>query len=143
MVSVADQRHDRHAERFAELTERFGHGRRRSAERVARLGVDRRDALVFDDGADVLHDGPIVRELAFADAADIAKQPLATDKAVDRHDVVRHVRKGRAGGDRHIEKRVVVADQDVRGLDALHPDPLDLGFVLARPGEREHPDDRL
>ena len=143
MVTVADDRDDRHAERLAELPERFRHGSGRSAERVTRLGVDRRDALVIYDGADVLHDGHIVCEFALADTADIAKQFFAADKAVDRDDVIRHVRKSRARRNLHIEKRVVVTEQDVGRLDALHIDPLDLRSVFPRPGKREHPDDRL
>jgi hypothetical protein len=79
--------------------------------------------------------GNIVCELAFADTADIPKQVLSADEPVDSNNKVRSMRKYRRGGNLEVKKRIVIAQQHVWRLQALH---VNLGYLRAvQPNLRE------
>ena len=118
-MSVADEGDDRNSQQPAAGAERLGQDGRRPAERVSRLGVDDEDVVRVERSFHMAEQEDVGGEFPLADAADVPKQPFAADEAVDRDDIVRPRGPDRRRGDLEVEEGVVVAEEDIGGLETL------------------------
>ena len=136
-MPVTYQRHYRHLEQLAELAQRLRQHGSGAAQRIARLGIYYGDVSVLNGLAQLAHQADVGGKLALADATHLLQQPLAADESVDRHNIGRPLGEYRLGGHLEVQEGIVVAQQHVWWLDALHPDLGDLGLVLYHVGETQ------
>ena len=141
-MSVADERYHRNLEILGKLAQgcrKHGIG---TAERVSGLRIDGCDITSSDYLAQLFHQRCIPGELAFADAADEAQEPLTLEVSVDGHDVVDPMRERGLCGNLEIHEGVVVAEQKIRRLDAVHINLFKLISVFLEIRSAEEPDQR-
>ena len=111
---------------LAHLAEGIGQKARRPVQRIARLGIEADDgAVVFGAIAHIADEREIAHELALADAAEAAHEPVADiAHGVDGDDVVGVI--GRDGGVHRgkIQHTCVRDKEQIGRFDALHADLL-------------------
>ena len=120
MVAVAEQDHHGDLHLLGQLAHGRGDHRRGAAEGIPGLGVEDHHVAVFRGAQHIADQGQIGGEFPGADAADIPQQPLPVEEAVDGHHKVGPGRPDGPGGHHEIHEGVVVAQQEIGGLDALH-----------------------
>ncbi len=126
VVAVVLDDHDGHLVHLDELAECFGQIGGGAAGGVACLGVHTEDVAALEHAVNGLNEMQIGGELARADRADELHQPRTAVIAVNAHDVVDAVGIGRHRCDLKIDEILVVTQQHIRRLDALHMDLFDL-----------------
>ena len=138
MVAVTQERHHRHLQELAQLPQGFRQHRRGAAEGVPGLGVEDGDVPPVHHPLELADQRHVPGELALADAADEPEQPLPLEKPVDGHHVVGPMGEHGPGGHGEVHEGVVVAQQQVGGLHALHAYLRQLVFMGdQRPGRQE------
>ena len=139
MVALSDEGHHGELEELDEFAERGGKDGVGAAEGVASLGIEGHDFATLLDLTELPHESGVVGELTLGDASHARHQPLEyasyAHKAVDGHDVVGLIGEGRLDGHHKIVESIVVAQQEVGSLDALHIDSLDARAVEPGHGE--------
>jgi len=120
MVTMADQRYHRDLQEFGQLPDGGRQHRGGAAEGIAGFRIDGGDIAVLDHGAQLTDELGIMGKLALADTADEPKQPFASDKPVDGHHEIDAVGPGGLDRHGHVHEGVVVAQQEIGGLDIFH-----------------------
>ena len=119
VMTVTDQHNHRNIKQLAEFPERGRKNRGSSAERIACLGIDHGNIAVPDHLLQLTDQGDVIGEFSLADAADISKQLLSADEAVDGHNIICPVRKKGLCRDFEIHECVVIAKQQIGRLQIL------------------------
>ena len=143
VVALGDEGHHRHLQQLDQLAQRRGKDGIGATERVASLGIESHDFLALLHLSQLAYQAGVVGELTLGDAAHTGHKPVeqAADahKTVNRHDVVGVVGEGGLDGYHKIIEGVVVTQQQVGPLDALHIDPLYACAVEPGDGEGGYP----
>ena len=139
VVAVADEGHHRHLQELAELPQGFRQHRRGAAEGVAGLGVEDGDVPPVHHPLELADQRHVPGELPLADAADEPQEPFPLQKPVDGHHVVGPMGEHGPGGYGEVHEGVVVAQQQVGGLHALHVHLRQLVFVGDQGARRQQP----
>jgi len=105
---------------LAKLADRVGNHFRDAAQRIARFGVDAEHQSVLDRLAAGAQQTDVRRVFALGHTAELAQKVFTADIVIHRRGIDALVRILDAAHHIEIVKRVVVANQDIRRLDALH-----------------------
>ena len=139
VMAVAHEHHHRHLQKLTKLAQRIRQHRRGAAEGVAGLGIEDSDVAPVHHPLKLANEGQVPGELALADAAHEPEEPFPLQKAVDGHHIVAPMGEDGPGGHGEVHEGVVVAQQQIGGLHALHVHLLQLVFMGDQRCRRQHP----
>ena len=112
---------------------------RGAAEGVPGLGVEDGDVPPVHHPLELADQRHVPGELPLADAADEPQEPFPLQKPVDGHHVVGPMGEHGPGGHGEVHEGVVVAQQQIGGLHALHADLGQLVFMGDQRPRRQQP----
>ena len=142
VMAVAYQSHHRDLEELGQLSQGIGQHRGGTAEGISRLGIYSGDVACVNDSFKLSYEQYVVGELALADAADESQQPFSLKESVDSDHVVHAVGESGPRGHLEVHECVVVAQQQIRRLYALHADLCEMVPVLDEIRRAQSPDER-